>query len=332
MQLSDAQLRPIVESFGHDWTSFCAARIFCPHLIERFLHLHFSKTRLAHYTSTENAMKIVDGRSVWLRNVRCMNDFSEVQWGARLLETFFDSSAATPFWSTLESIQPGIRERTSTQYRGWAKDFISNTYVFCLSEHASEDDLGRLSMWRAYATNNGCALILDSAPFYQVSDALGTYSYPVCYKSGESAFQMFQSIVKGVCENVDFLRTLPAEALDERVFAMMEYHAICMKHPAFAEEREWRVVHRPVQNPNKRMEPLIVPIKGLVQKIYRLPLENVPEENLNGIEPSQIIRRILLGPSLDSAIAREAIIEKLRELNFQNPESIVRETYIPLRT
>lgn len=331
MQIPDSALKPELERLGYDWDTFVAQRLFCPHWMARTVNLHNSGLKLVHYTATETVLKIAENREVWLRNVRCMNDFTEVQWGARLVERFFDSEEAKPFWNTLEELQPGIREQSAANYRGWVQDFVNNTFVFCVSEHdPGTHPIGRLSMWRAYAQTNGCALILNAKPFYQVSDALGAYSFPVCYKSAESATEMFRSIVRNVVDSVDLLRTY--DTIDGFVFQMLEYHATCLKHPAFEEEQEWRVIHRPVQNPNTRMKSEVRSVKGVVQKVFKLPMLNVPEENLIGIEPKEIMEQLLLGPSLDSAVARDAAVEKLQELGFADPDQIVRETRIPLRT
>ena len=56
------------------------------------------------------------------------------------------------------------------------------------------------------------------------------------------------------------------------------------------------------------------------------------DENLKGIEPQEIVRKILLGPAVNSAIAHDAAIQKLKDLGFSNPEAIVIDTRIPLRT
>lgn len=320
-----------IERRGYDWPSFVAQRIFCPHWAEKTVNLLASGLRLVHYTATETALKIAENREAWLRNVRCMNDFSEVEWGASIVERFFNSNKAEPFWKTLEGLHPGIYERTTKLYRGWAQDLVQNTYAFCISEHDPQTHpIGRLSMWRAYAQTNGCALVLRAPPFYQVSDALGSYSFPVCYKSEEAAEEMFRSIVSNVINNVDLLKAY--ESLDGCVYQMLEYHATCMKHPAFEEEHEWRVIHRPLQNPNPRMKVEVTSVRGVVQKVFKLPMVNVPEENLFGIQPTEIVEQLLLGPSLDSAVVRDAAVEKLRELGFTNPDQIVRETRIPLRS
>lgn len=331
MTIPDSILKPQLELQGYDWETFVAQRLFCPHWMEKTVNLHVSNLKLIHYTTMETLLKIAENREVWLRNVRCMNDFSEVQWGARLVESFFDSDEARLFWQTLEEIQPGIQEKIATSYRGWVQDFIKNTFVFCVSEHnPSTHPIGRLSMWRAYAQSNGCAIVLNAEPFYRVSDALGTYTFPVCYKSEEEANDMFRSIVHNITNKVDLLKTLGE--LDGFVFQMLEYHATCLKHPAFEEEHEWRIIHRPQQNFNDRMKPEFTSVRGVVQKLFKLPLLNIPEENLVGIEPTEIVEQLLLGPSQDSAIMKDAAIEILREIGFEKPDQIVKETRIPLRT
>ena len=185
-------------------------------------------------------------------------------------------------------------------------------------------------MWRAYAQTNGCALVLNAKPFYQASDALGAYAFPVCYKSAEDATEMFRTIVRNVTDNLDLLKTY--DVLDGFVFQMLEYHTTCLKHPAFEEENEWRVIHRPLQNPNGRMKSEVQAVRGVVQRLFKLPMANVPDENLVGIEPSEIVEQLLLGPSLDSAVMKDAAVQKLLELGFVKPDEVVRETHIPLRT
>jgi len=37
--------------------------------------------RFVHYTSAAAAVGIVSTKSIWMRNVTCMNDFSEIDYG-----------------------------------------------------------------------------------------------------------------------------------------------------------------------------------------------------------------------------------------------------------
>jgi hypothetical protein len=40
-----------------------------------------SKGRFVHYTSAENGLKIIKGKTVWMRNTNCMSDYREVRHG-----------------------------------------------------------------------------------------------------------------------------------------------------------------------------------------------------------------------------------------------------------
>lgn len=42
-----------------------------------------------HYTSAENGINIIKNKEIWLRNVRCMNDFSEVEHGMSVLQSYY---------------------------------------------------------------------------------------------------------------------------------------------------------------------------------------------------------------------------------------------------
>src|SRR5438477_7266479 len=46
--------------------------------------------RVLHYTSAENAIKIIASRTMWLGNTQCMSDYSEVQHGYEMLWQYFN--------------------------------------------------------------------------------------------------------------------------------------------------------------------------------------------------------------------------------------------------
>ena len=68
------------------------ARIFRPHTTERRKNFFEQGKRFVHYTSAENAMRIIQSKTVWLRNARCMNDYMEVYHGYEQLEKFFSGT------------------------------------------------------------------------------------------------------------------------------------------------------------------------------------------------------------------------------------------------
>ncbi|MFX6945320.1 hypothetical protein ABTH53_19890, partial [Acinetobacter baumannii] len=66
----------------------------------------------------------------------------------------------------LDRIQPGLRDDLAKLFDGHTDAFRVGTFITSLSEHAdSEDEYGRLSMWRAYGGRAGVALVLNNAAF-----------------------------------------------------------------------------------------------------------------------------------------------------------------------
>jgi len=79
---TDERTRRILEVF------FCYDR-------KRTKEMGDRKSLLAHYTTAETAMKIIRGRSLWLRNAAVMNDFSEIEYGKSVMLPVLQSVSAT---------------------------------------------------------------------------------------------------------------------------------------------------------------------------------------------------------------------------------------------
>ena len=84
---------------------------FFPYATRKLAQLRESKIRFAHYTSAENAMRIITGNCVWLRNTNVMNDFSEVQHGhACIMAAWHDSTIGGRLAQALNSIEAGLAD------------------------------------------------------------------------------------------------------------------------------------------------------------------------------------------------------------------------------
>lgn len=74
-----------------------------------------------------------------------------------------------------------------------------------------------------------------------------------------------------------------------------------------------------------------VAIRGVPQNVYKIPLKDIPEEGLVGIEPVSLIDRIIMGPSQFPFEIAEIFFEKLRNIGAKDPGSLVQISGIPLR-
>jgi hypothetical protein len=305
---------------------------FLPEAVSRRVEAYKKKTRFVHYTSADAALKIARSGIIWLRNTACMNDSSEAKHGIDQVVSFFRSDDAKPFWQVLDRCHAGLDVRIQKHYDEWVFDLRTETYLVSLSEHnQSEDEIGRLSMWRAYGHGTGIALVLNPDAFHSSSDALNTFSYPVCYLGNGAAIEEFKKIVANVVNEEAFLRTQSEEAIQFQVWSMLEYFSVCMKHPGFGEEREWRVIHRPQRSPSLRVTSSVEILGGVPQKVYQLPLRDIPEEGLIGASIPLLIERVIVGPTQYPLVVYNALVAELGRLGVEQANRKVYISHIPIR-
>ncbi len=327
--MSDSQ----VDAEFSDADEMRAMAVFSPVVFRKVWEGAGRQQRFAHYTSASAALSIIEGRSVWLRNARYLDDITEVIHGIDHLIAFFNSDEADPFWNLVDHRSSNVSDRIIQLFNGWSPDMQTNTFVTCLSEHDDdEDEIGRLSMWDLYGKSGApVALVINPQQIFSSSDVLKAYSFPVLYGNGENAFSVFRQTITAMNENSDFVRSIPDERLLAHVFHMLHSLSFCLKKPIFREQREWRVVYRPSFQPSDVITESIEIIKDVPQKVHRLPLQDVPEQGLVGIEPGTLLNRILIGPSQHQAETRRLFIERLSSLGFANAASMVCAVDAPLR-
>jgi Protein of unknown function (DUF2971) len=315
----------------NDYAHLHALSIFLPSAFQRLQSARQNNQFFAHYTSAEAAMKIVSSKTVWLRNTRAVNDWSEIKFGVNRVIERFNRTEGADLWAALNAVEPNLQESIAATYDSRSNDYIFNTYAACVSEHLNEEvDIGRLSMWRAYANRDGVAIIINGSAFYTNSNALGVFTYPIDYKTAEEAKRIFEQLVANIASSTDFLRTLPRDHLTLYVLQMIEYFSFSLKHPAFKEEREWKIIHRPSEHATEAVKKTVQTIGGVPQLVYELPMNGehgLPEANL-----ATLIERVLIGPTQYPTVVFDAMVETLRSAGVPDAIEKVFVTDIPLRT
>ena len=306
--------------------------IFHPHLMKKVQEAQDENIRLVHYTTADAAMNILRTKDVWLRKTSCMSDYMEVKHGIDCLVKAYQGKAGEQLAAILNKLGEGIADDVTNLFEGWRPHLEYGTYIACLSEHTSAEDAhGRLSMWRAFSESTGVALVLRNAPFLAYTGPPGVYSSPVLYLDDASFEVEMQSIIGRITANEDFLRVQSRETVIEAVFNMFKFAALCIKHPGFFEEREWRVIYTPQmgQSPHVRIE--IESVNGIPQPICKFSLIEVPESGYFGIEMPDLLDRIIVGPTEYPDTILEAFTRLLADAGVQNPAERVHITGIPLR-
>lgn len=316
---------------GFDAEELALFKIFHPHALTKTLEALRQGARFVHYTNADTALKIICNEEVWMRKSTCMNDFMEIEHGFDCLKRAYSNQKAK-FISVFDSAFPDFSSKLEERFNAWLPSFRNSTYISCISEHdASEDPIGRLSMWRAYGGPAGVALVVHGEPFLRPSDALNAFASPVAYLSDRQFELQYEQLLQGFEDNFLLLRDLGEDQLLHRLFEVFRLATLCTKHPGFAEEREWRIIYSPSLYESAKIRPAVFTFNGVPQKIYKIPLKNVPEEGLYGIEVAELVERVIVGPTQFPLEIREALAIALSEKGVSNSLDIIYVSDIPLR-
>jgi hypothetical protein len=154
-----------------------------------------AQKRFVHYSSADSATKILQSETVWLRNARFMNDFSEMEYGANYIQAALNSEAGKKLKRSLLNASPKTASILN-EFFNILPSIKSNTFILCLSEHErAEDATGRLSMWRAYSgDDDGVAIVLNNLPFFQTNSQI----FPVGYLTEQQFLSEFSAVVSNL--------------------------------------------------------------------------------------------------------------------------------------
>jgi len=292
------------------------------------------ETKLAHYTSAENGLKILTSGEFWLRNTRCMNDYSEVRHGKDLILrtlTGNDRRLISRLENTLNKCGPDAFKAFVQSYGTWL-DGNSDTFIGCLSEHDPNDARGRLSMWRAYGSNRGgVCFIFNSTPFMAESDVSNVYSVPVSYYTDDEFAIVLDNISAGLEQVQDELCDIPLDDLVRTLTMLFVFRAISLKHPGFVEESEWRIVLLPEWGFGDAVGRRVVSLGGIPQVVHTVPLRDDPEQGLFKADIPSLLAKVIIGPSEFPYVVWDAYVARLTEMGVENASEKVVISGIPLR-
>jgi hypothetical protein len=106
--------------------------ILSPDIHAGVARLKSGQTRLVHYTSAENALNIIKSEQFWLRDVRCMNDYSEVEHGIGVLLRVFgenENARRERLVTALDQVAPGAARAGITAFDQWISVLPDSTYI-----------------------------------------------------------------------------------------------------------------------------------------------------------------------------------------------------------
>jgi hypothetical protein len=314
--------------------------IFSPHAGRQFQdffkkHPDQTQARFVHYTSAEAALNIIQKKRLWMRNVTCMSDYSEVRHGFVILDKLFsEPSNKKMFAEVLDACAPGAALEAIAIFNQWWTDISLNTYITSISEHDDKEDKhGRLSMWRAFGgTVARVAIVFKISTSTLHAGVFNLVVSPVSYMTECEVQGHFLQVVANIRDSCKFLKSIGRSRILQSVFNMLVAGVTCLKHEGFKEEREWRLIYAPKRWPSPLIESSTEVVGGIPQIIYKVPFDATVPGIPNVLDFASVFDRLIIGPSQYPWSMREAFVTALKNAGVSEPESRLVFSEIPIRT
>jgi hypothetical protein len=309
--------------------------ILYPYALRKRQEVGGGSGRFVHYTSAENALKIINSKCIWMRNTNCMADYREVHHGFDALRRYFaDSANREAFFAAVNGCVTGLAEETVSQFDQSLQSTQLQTFITSISEHDDQEDAhGRLSMWRAFGNSTArVAIVVKLALDIGKNVSLGAEMSPVAYFSDQEFARELNAVVANINANREFLRTLDRPTLQWQLHAMLTSAMVCLKHEGFHEEREWRVIHSPARHSAEHIHSSIEVVGGVPQRVYKIPLQSNAQAGLTGLNPNELVDRIIIGPTQYPFAMFDAFVSALVDAGVTDAAKRVVISQIPMRT
>ncbi len=301
--------------------------IVFPYYYSEVKRIKKENINLAYYTDLSTVNLILKNNELWLRNVMCMNDYTEVKQGLEILRTYLNDDEY--YKNKLLDILCKIgkdRKYWENILAELLKDnelaYFLHTYIACFTEHKEDDNDGNLNMFRGYGRNKGAAMIFADFLNLDVPIALSRVLY-----CNEIEFKQYlNQFIESLENNVEVLSKIDVRTFENLFKQAILFAILSIKNPAFKEENEWRIIYcdKLLSNPEylKFYELDVQVINGLPQKIYKLKFK----DRLNF---KNLLRNIIIEKIPDFAVANMALNYYLEKCGCVS--DIVKISNIPVR-
>jgi len=277
--------------------------------------------KLFHYTNAHGFHGIMDSGEIFATHISYLNDSSEYVHLIDIMRRAID---------LLKTDTPDIHQtepiRTVVNYLdSFSSEHIPQVYVTCFS--SEENDLGQ---WRAYSGGEGgVALGFRPENLIVAAGIKGANLYQVVYDDNLK-IQLVMSILrfgmqeyKRVAEDVESARK--TEYLDQWLIEFVYWVAMLaptLKHQAFQQEKEWRLITR--ADYKTKIE--LVPTSAGFKLRIRLPLRAAMEHPIDTRMP---VSEVWIGPSPNTQLINQALDLYLKRKGMTGVE--IKRALIPLR-
>lgn len=292
-----------------------------------------SNTQIWHYTDTHGFMGILKSRTLWATSLDFLNDRSEASYGLHLFQESLEDVKASKFIHPLQKDFLKIAMDYALRSTNRTRIFVS-----CCS--TAKDSLAQ---WRSYSGGGGYSLafnpssrpqVLTKSDDLAIADAAIVESWrKVIYVEGDQKKLVNDTLnfLVGLTPNPDMpnINTELERRLDTAIQVLLT-NSCYMKHPAFAEEKEARLIMS-VNDAVDREDILYRPTAYGVAPYLAIALDSsdhrgtVPTKVKN---PSSLpLLEVLLGPGEHEESRKSGATAFMKSLGYNVPVNVSAAPY-----
>lgn len=234
---------------------------------------------LYHYTTQVGLIGIVQDKAIWATHTQYLNDHQEYKHAIQLVK---DQLA-----TLLKEAPKGTTKELLAEMEQSIEGIESvNVCVCCFSEVKDS-----LSQWRAYGgSSSGYAIGFTGAFLRDVSNKNNFHLVRCIYKPSEQKALVRALLEEVLEENIECRKTekeTDAEPQGGNLGAYLHRYAPILKNISFAEEREWRLISRPMSCTREGFD--YRPGDSMITPFFRIPL--------SGDDTEFRVHHIVVGPT-----------------------------------
>ncbi len=225
-------------------------KIFFPFGVDAEQRIINQGLDFAYYTSVETIFNIIKYKKLWLRNIRCMNDYREIIQGRELIISILNENNYYRL-KRLLNLLSSIHNSEEAKWKQIIEDILVgnsfggvwlHTYIICFTEHNNATEYnGNQSMFDAYGRGNGGCLVLDSSKLMNLNLPLSKVLY-VDEKNKYKLAEQVDRLIESIANHINELKKCDNNIIEE-IFRQVLIFAICsIKHTGFERENEWRLI------------------------------------------------------------------------------------------
>jgi hypothetical protein len=205
---------------------------------------------LYHYTTQNGLLGIVERKEIWASHTQYLNDVREFRHAISVVEEELFTMKRGPDHydnrDTIDEMEQGLKGIESINV--------------CVCSFSADGDV--LSQWRAYGGGaSGFSIGFTGAFLRAVSDGLSFWLVPVLYDEDQQRALVRTLLEDVLAENVNRRAesktdgnevSLLGQPPGGNLVAYLNRYAPILKHKSFSEEKEWRIISRPLPCSHER--------------------------------------------------------------------------------